>query len=344
MTENIKESRRKATDNRRKTVIRPIAAILILSVVLSVFVCAKTSQYEMRPAPDGIVIDGVLAAGEWDGAVKISLDKENTGMWANFYDENSRLPLYAYFYYGDDGIYVGADIYDNDVDKKNMHDCFEVAFNPGGLIPDGDKLEGLFFTFWLDGDKILMKRHNRFDGDQTGSFEDGAVCKYSMTDHGYTVEALIKWEWLTMSDRPVLTSSGAYETGVLDKFDYKADGAFTYAIVCYLNGNGDDSSQYRCVYRTVTDPALAGNFSTATYDIKFTFAAKEEQTETVTETDTDTTDTAAPVTDIATDTETQSQKPDAKNNSGLIITAAVICAAVTAAAVCLAVILKKRKK
>ena len=342
MAVNIKESQRIIGDKRRKTAKRAVVAILVFSVVFSVFVCAKTSEYEMRPAPDGVVIDGVLTAGEWDGAVKISLDRENTGMWANFYDENSRLPLYAYFYYGEDGIYVGADIYDNDVDKKNMHDCFEVAFNPGGLIPDGDKLEGLFFTFWLDGDKILMKRHNRFDGDQIGSFEDGALCKYSMTDHGYTVEALIKWEWLTVSDRPVLNSSGAYETGVLDRFDFRADGAFTYAIVCYLNGNGDDSSQYRCVYRTVTDPALAGNFSTATYDIKFTFAAKEEQTEAETETDTE--ENTDPVTGTVTAAESQSRETDGKNHSGLIITAVVICAVVIAAAVCLAVVLKKRKK
>lgn len=314
---------------------RIIIATLILSFALTVAVCAKTTEYELKYAPEGVVIDGVLSDGEWDGAAVISLEKENTGMWANFYDERSRLPLYACFFYCGDGIYVGADIYDDDIDTENMHDCFEVAFNPGGLIPDGDYLEGLFFTFWLEGDDILMKRHNRFDGDQGGEFEDNAVCKYAMTDHGYTVEALIKWEWLTMSDRPVLNKdTGEYDTDVLDKFDYKAEGAFTYAIVCYLNGNGADSAPYRCVYRTVTDPSLAGNFSTATYDIKFTFAAKEEpqtetETEVVTETETETETEKETSTDKAAETEAPS---DNGGNTGLIIALSAVGAVMIAVA------------
>ncbi len=323
-----------------------IAAVMILSFALTASVYAKTAEYELKTAPESVVIDGVFSDGEWDGAVKVSLDKDNTGMWANFYDENSRLPLYAYFYYGDEGIYVGADVYDNDVDTKNMHDCFEVAFNPGGLIPDGDKLEGLFFTFWLDGKNILMKRHNRYEGDETGSFEDGAVCKYSMTDHGYTVEALIKWEWLTMSDRPVLSAkTGRYDTGVLSGFDHEEDGAFVYAIVCYLNGNGADSAQYRCVYRTVTDPELAGNFSTATYDIKFTFAAKEKQTEIAAETETEAvtrsqTDTTEKETDA--ETEETGQNTDGKNKTGFVYLLIPLLAA--AAAAVILIVFKKRKK
>ena len=321
---------------------RILIGILILSFALALPVFAKVVTLEMTAAPEAVVIDGVLGEGEWDGAVKVSLEKENTGMWANFYDENSHLPLYAYFYYGEKGIYVGADIYDNDVDTKNMHDCFEVAFNPGGLIPDGDRLEGLFFTFWLKDNEILMKRHNRFDGDQAGDFENGAVCKYAMTDRGYTVEALIKWEWLTMSDRPVLnTKTNEYDTGVLDKFDYKADGAFTCAIVCYLNGNGDDSAQYRCVYRTVTEPELAGNFSTATYDIKFTFAAKEEQTETETETETETGAQTETENVTVTEAETGEVKTEEKNNSTLIIVIIAVCAAAVIAAV-IVIALKKR--
>ena len=330
-----------------KKLLPVLTAALVLSFLLSTFAGAQTSEHELKTAPDKVKIDGVMSEGEWDGAVGIALEKENTGMWANFYDENSRLPLYAYFYYGDGGIYVGADIYDNDVDTENMHDCFEVAFNPGGLIPDGDKLEGLFFTFWIDGEKLLMKRHNRFDGDQTGSYEDGAVCKYAMTDHGYTVEALIKWEWLTLSDRPVLNAkTGEYDTGVLDKFDHTAEGAFTYAIVCYLNGNGADSAPYRCVYRTVTDPSLAGNFSTATYDIKFTFAAKEEEqttaeTEADTETQTEKTETTEKA-DTAAGTEDEGRKTDGRSLKGVIIAVAAVCAAALVAAV--AVIIIKRKK
>lgn len=323
---------------------KAIAAILVLSFALAIFTSAKSSEYELQIKPDGVVIDGVMSGGEWDGAVKISLDKENTGMWANFYDEKSRLPLYAYFYYGDDGIYAAADIYDNDVDTENMHDCFELAFNPGGLIPDKDTLEGLFFTFWLDGDKILMKRHNRFDGDQTGEFEDDAVCKYAMTDHGYTVETLIKWEWLTLSDRPVLDAkTGKYKTDVLSGFDYSAEGAFTYAIVCYLNGNGGDGSPYRCVYRTVTDPALAGNFSTATYDIKFTFAKAEV---TVTEPDTEpaTEPAQTPDTEQTTDNvTTETEQTSAGGGAVKVIVPVLICVAAAAAAVAAVVIIKRRR-
>ena len=293
---------------------KAVTLILVLSFVFATAVCARSVEYGLKPVPSSVQIDGVLSEGEWDGAVRIELTKENTGMWANFYDENSRLPLYAYFYYGEDGIYVGADIYDNDVDKKNMHDCFEVAFNPGGLIPDGDSLEGLFFTFWLEGKNIRMKRHNRFDGDQVGEFEDGAVCKYKTNGHGYTVEALIKWEWLTLPDRPVLdVRSGEYRTGVLDKFDHKADNAFVYAIVCYLNGNGGDKNTYRCVYRTVTDPSLAGNFSTATYDIKFTFE-KEEETTAAETTEEET--TAAETTEKAAVTEAETTAEEAAGQSG----------------------------
>lgn len=251
--------------------------VLVLGFVFSGRVFAKTSEYALGIVPENLVIDGVFSPGEWDGAVKISLNKDNTGMWADYYDERSRLPLYAYFYYGEQGIYVGADIYDNDVDTVNMHDCFEVAFDPGGFIPDGDRLEGLFFTFWLDGERIRMKRHNHLNSEKVGIFEDGAECRYSLTDHGYTVETLIRWEWLALPDRPVLdVKSGEYKTGVLDKFDYRDKGAFVKAIVCYLNGNGADKAQYRCVYRTVTDPALAGNFSTATYDLKFTFDTEQK--------------------------------------------------------------------
>ena len=251
--------------------------VLVLCFVFPGAVSAKTSEYALGIVPESLVIDGVFSSGEWDGAVKISLTKDNTGMWADYYDERSRLPLYAYFYYGEQGIYVGADIYDNDVDTVKMHDCFEVAFDPGGFIPDGDRLEGLFFTFWLDGEKIRMKRHNHLNGEKVGIFEDSAECRYALTDHGYTVETLIRWEWLALPDRPVLdVKSGEYKTGVLDKFDYRDKGAFVKAIVCYLNGNGSDKAQYRCVYRTVTDPALAGNFSTATYDLKFTFDTEQK--------------------------------------------------------------------
>ena len=123
--------------------------VLVLGVVFPGRVFAKTSEYALGIVPENLVIDGVFSPGEWDGAVKISLNKDNTGMWADYYDERSRLPLYAYFYYGEHGIYVGADIYDNDVDTVNMHDCFEVAFDPGGFIPDGDRLEGLFFIRYL---------------------------------------------------------------------------------------------------------------------------------------------------------------------------------------------------
>ena len=326
--------------------IKAAAVMLILAFALALPAYAKTGEYELKTAPDKVVIDGVMGEGEWDNAVKITLDKDNTGMWANFYDENSRLPLYAYFYYGDEGIYVGADIHDNDVDRKNMHDCFEVAFNPGGLIPDGDRLEGLFFTFWLDGKKLLMKRHNRYEGDETGSFEDGAICKYSLTDHGFTVEALIKWEWLTMPDRPVLDKkTGGYETGVLDKFDYTAEGAFTYAIVCYLNGNGADSAQYRCVYRTVTDPELAGNFSTATYDIKFTFAAKEEERTQAPETETEAASEAKtdkPEDETAAETQEAKQQTEEKSGSKITVALIPICVAAVAAAVL--IIVKKLKK
>ncbi len=323
---------------------RFFAVIMISAILLTLHAAAQTSEYELKKAPDNVVIDGVLSEDEWDGAAKISLTKENTGMWANFYDEESRLPLYAYFYYGEQGIYVGADIYDNDVDTENMHDCFEVAFNPGGLIPDGDKLEGLFFTFWLDGDEILMKRHNRFDGDEGGSFEDGAVCRYKTTGHGYTVEALIKWEWLTMKDRPVLkTSTGKYKTGVLNKFDFSAEGAFTYAIVCYLNGNGADKNQYRCVYRTVTDPALAGNFSTATYDIKFTFAKEEEtvQTEAPAETEPKVTEKLTEAHSTAAETEAQPQKEKSAPVLPIVLMTAAVVIAVSAA---LIAALKNRKK
>ena len=321
---------------------RSIITILIFSFILSVFAFARTSEYGLGFTPETIATDGVLSDHEWDGAVMISLEKENTGMWANFYDENSRLPLYAYFLYGDEGIYVGADIYDNDVDTKNMHDCFEVAFNPGGLIPDGDRLEGLFFTFWIDGEKLLMKRHNRYDGDQGGSFEDGAVCAYAMTDHGYTVEALIKWEWLTMADRPVLNAeTGEYVTGVLDKFDRTAEGAFTDAIVCYLNGNGDDNSPYRCVYRTVTDPSLAGNFSTATYDIRFTFEPKAQETEEETETETET-DTGTTPQTTEEETETKAD-PAPKDKVSPVLIAAIVAVCAAAAAVAIVIVVKKRK-
>ena len=191
-----------------------------------------------------------------------------------------------------------------------------------------------------------MKRHNRFDGDQTGSFEDGAVCKYALTDHGYTVEALIKWEWLAMADRPVLNAkTGAYETGVLDKFDHEADGAFTYAIVCYLNGNGADSASYRCVYRTVTDPSLAGNFSTATYDIKFTFA-KEEQTEEATVPATEEETGTAAQTGASTEARTEAETETSVNNNGAapwIVVILIICAVAALAAV-LAILLKKRRQ
>ena len=323
---------------------RFFAVIMISATLLTLHAAAQTSEYELKKAPDNVVIDGVLSEDEWDGAAKILLTKENTGMWANFYDEESRLPLYAYFYYGEQGIYVGADIYDNDVDTENMHDCFEVAFNPGGLIPDGDKLEGLFFTFWLDGDEILMKRHNRFDGDEGGSFEEGAVCRYKTTGHGYTVEALIKWEWLTMKDRPVLkTSTGKYKTGVLNKFDFSAEGAFTYAIVCYLNGNGADKNQYRCVYRTVTDPGLAGNFSTATYDIKFTFAKEEEmtQTEAPAETEPKVTEKLTEAHSTAAETEAQPQKEKSAPVLPIVLMTAAVVIAVSAA---LIAALKNRKK
>lgn len=323
---------------------RTVIAILVLSFALTAYAYAAVSEHELKPVPGGVTIDGVLSPGEWDGAVMISLDKENTGMWANFYDENSRLPLYAYFFYGEEGIFVGADIYDNDVDTEKMHDCFEVAFNPGGLIPDGDRLEGLFFTFWLKGDAIVMKRHNRFDGDQSGSFEDGAVCKYSATDHGYTVEALIKWEWLTLADRPVLNKdTGGYETGVLDKFDYRADGAFTYAIVCYLNGNGGDSAPYRCVYRTVTDPESAGNFSTATYDVRFTFG-KEAETQTDAAADTETgAQTEPDSAPLSPTSDTTSVADAGRGNAKPLFIIIGVCAVVIAVAAA-AVIYKKAKK
>lgn len=321
--------------------------LVLLSAALLLPVCALAleQKYELQYVEDSkITLDGVMSAGEWDGAVKISLTNDNTGTWANMTDESSHLPLDAYFLWGEKGIYVAADIYDNDVETVNQNDCFEVALNPGGLIPDGDELEGLFFTYWLDGDSVIIKRHNQLD-EQSKYGQDvteKGLAAYTLSDHGWYIETLIKWEWLTLSDRPVLdTASGEYKTGVLDKFGIK-NGSSLDAIVCYLNGDSD--KRYNCVYRTVTELDEAGNFSTATYDIVFTLTGQKTQETTVGLTDEQTEpQTAETDVDIVYQTETDGVTTAAAGNSSVknyIIIGIIIVA--IAVAVVLAVI--KRKK
>ena len=302
-----------------------IAIICLVFTLLSLAVSASgTTELDLPCVPSDITvnIDGKNSEAVWEKAAKISLTKDNTGTWAGMESLENILPLDAFFMWSDDGIYVFADIKDNNPVFDGAHDCFEVAFNPGGIIPKEDKLQGMFFMFWpFDEDSVKCTRHNMSIETQAGVEAYDVQAKYQMTDGGWTMEALIPWHYICDETRPVYVNKRKTEP-LLANFEHK-EGAFLTATVCRLNG--DEENQYLAVYRTCTDN-IGSNFNTDSYNVKMTLGKE----------------IILPKTDTQTQTDSVTSK-NGENGSTLIIAISVIAALAVISAV-VTVILKKRKR
>ncbi len=307
-----------------------IAIICLMFTLTSLFVSASdTTELDLPCIPSDFTvnIDGKNSEAVWEKAAKITLTKDNTGTWAGMDSQEDILPLDAFFMWSNDGIYVFADIKDNNPVFDGVHDCFEVAFNPGGIIPKEDELQGMFFMFWpFDEDSVKCTRHNMSKETQAGVEAHDVQAKYKETDGGWTMEALIPWYYICDETRPVYVNRRKTET-LLKNFEHN-EGAFLTATVCRLNG--DEENQYLAVYRTCTDNN-GSNFNTDSYNIKMTLGKEIAIPETNTQAQ-----THAPITDSV-------QSTSKGSNSTAVIAISAVAAVVVIAAVA-GVILKKRNK
>ncbi len=283
-----------------------------------------------------ITVDGKADDNEWNLSASVKLDKENTGTWGNMSEEEHITPVEAYFMWNDNGLYVYADITDNDPDFGTKKDCFEFSLNPGGLIPADDPLEGMFFMCWPDAPdgentgKVTVTRHN-IDYESKSGFKSDIEARYTITEKGWQMEAVVPWEYICPAERVVGSGNRTSKTGVLSKFDRDGDGAYLTATVCYLNGVSGEKN-YRAVYRTATG-LEAGNFSTSSYNVYMTLGERKESSET-----TSVKQDTMPDTDIKT---TADEKNDKSNTATAVII--VACTAIVIGGTAFMIIYSKKK-
>ena len=274
---------------------------------------------------DAVVIDGENTEWPWKSAANVTLTKENTGTWADMDSEEHILAVDTYIMWSEKGIYVYADVTDNDPVFNGANDCFEISFNPGGLIPKEDKLQGMFFMFWpSDGEgNVKCTRHNIDEDSLSGIDAHDVETKYKPTDKGWTIEALIPWHYICDENREVYINRRLTDNLLAD-FERK-EGEFLTATICRLNG--DEEWQYCAVYRTCTDN-YGGNFNTDSYNVVLNLGA----------------------TAIAPESETAPAQTDSSpdNSSDSSFPSFIIIAAVSAAVIVIAVFtvirIKKSKK
>lgn len=233
-----------------------------------------------------ITIDGKNDEKQWESAAKVELRQDNTGMWAGMVSIEHYLPVDAYFMWSKSGVYVYADITDNDPVYDGEHDCFEVAFNPGGIIPKEDDLQGMFFMFWpIDDGVAVCTRHNMSEDTKGGIEAENVIARWTETEKGWTIEGIIPWDYICDPERPVYVRKRK-TAPLLRGFEIE-EGAYLMATVCRLNG--DEETQYCAVYRTCTDN-YAENFYTDSYNVRFNLGSaidppeEESSTSSATET------------------------------------------------------------
>lgn len=305
----------------------------LLFIISAIMMCLTVTvsaddkiNLDLPHIPDNvIVIDGENTEMAWKIASNITLTKENTGTWADMDSEEHILPVDTYLLWSDKGIYVYADVTDNDPVFNGANDCFEISFNPGGLIPKEDKLQGMFFMFWPADEEgnVRCTRHNIDEDSLSGIDAYDVETKYKPTDKGWTIEALIPWHYICDENREVYINRRLTDNLLAD-FEHK-EGAFLAATVCRLNG--DEDSQYCAVYRTCTNN-YGANFNTDSYNVILNLGAEAVIPES---------ETAPEQTDSE-----QSNSSDSSFLSFIIIPA--VSAAVIVIAVFVIIRIKKSKK
>ncbi len=306
-----------------------------LSVIFIFIICCTVAvsadgkiTLDLPLVPDEVmVIDGENTEWPWESAANITLTKENTGTWADMESEEHILPVDTYIMWSEKGIYVYADITDNDPVFNGANDCFEISFNPGGLIPKEDKLQGMFFMFWPADEEGNVKctRHNIDEESLSGIDAYDVETKCKPTDKGWTIEALIPWHYICDENREVYINRRLTDNLLAD-FEHK-EGAFLTATVCRLNG--DEDLQYCAVYRTCTDN-YGANFNTDSYNVVLNLGAEA----------------VAPESETAGITETAPVQNTASGNSfpSFLIIAAVSAAVIVIASFAVIRIKKSKKK
>ncbi len=217
----------------------------------------KTSDIQMT-------VDASNDEAQWKSAGKITLTKENTGTWSGMADEAHILPIDVYLLWGKDGIYVYANVTDIDPTFNGVSDCFEISFNPGGLIPKEDELQGMFFMFFPNEDgTVKCTRHNINRDTLSGIEAYDVESAYKQTETGWAIEAMIPWHYICDPERQVYV--GKRSTRPLLRTFVAEEGAFLDVTLCCLNG--DAETIYHAVYRTCTDN-IGSNFNTDSYNVR----------------------------------------------------------------------------
>lgn len=282
-----------------------------------------------------IIIDGKNDESFWQNAAKVELRQDNTGMWAGMTSQEHYLPVDAYFLWCESGVFVYADVADNDPVYNGANDCFEVSFNPGGLIPKEDELQGMFFMMWPAEDgEVWCTRHNISEETKAGIEAEDVEARWTQTDDGWAIEALIPWEYICDETRPVYVSKRR-TAPLLKDFEVK-EGAFLTATVCRLNG--DENTQYCAVYRTCTNNDGA-NFYTDSYNVRFNLGA---YIDTPVETAPEATNNNTAKVETSTDTANDTPSNDTSNTPYIVL--GIVAGCVVLAAVIILIVFLKRKK
>ena len=142
-----------------KKIIWLTAAAMLLTAVFSVGVFADTTPVSVPYSTP--TIDGEIDELEWNRNNYIVMDESNCQAWAGEIGDK----VTFYYYWDTNGLYCAAKVIDQEVlfcadgDSPYGLDCFQIAINPGKLIPPED--QGIFISMGVtDTGNVEVQRHN----------------------------------------------------------------------------------------------------------------------------------------------------------------------------------------
>lgn len=242
----------------KRTLVSTLICSLLLCAAMALSVFAATTPISVPKATP--TIDGEIDALEWNRDNYIELDSSNCQAWAGEIIDK----VTFYYYWDDNALYCAAKVIDEDVnlcydgDSPYTLDCFQIALNPGNLIPEGD--QGIFFSMGVtDTGNVEVQRHNYEDGLIT----ENCTGKGKTNADSWQLELMIPWDQINVLDTKFTPSVG-----------YKLD-----AIICLLDR--DDGGGTTNAFKTVLPDGDVNDFTVASYALTLTLEEEKAAEEVI---------------------------------------------------------------
>lgn len=243
-----------------------LTAAVTLSCLLACFAgLAVTSSAEAEFAmeiPYGHpTVDGVIEEGEY--AATYVMDRKSAAAWVG---EVGSSKVTWHLAWDEGGLYYAGTINDKTPTwrDENSHwvgiDCLELAVNPG-LILDGDRAEGIFFSCgsMKDG-SVVVYRHNFADGLVSDEIT-GANKGHVEDSTSYTMEIYLPWSLVQIDE---YCTVGGKDDIHLDSTGWKAEaGAQLGLLPCAIDSR-DAEGRNIIAYKFNGTDFIAKDFIVAT--------------------------------------------------------------------------------